>query len=266
VPSAPALVDSRGDTRFGALAVDPRFDRTHYVYIGAIADGRAGERLFSVVRYRELNGALGEGAVIVSALPIAGDGEPSFGVDADSRIYVSMPGGSTLRDPYAGMVLRFTAGGAANGAIDGSPILAPGYQNPSGIAWDGATMWSVGADQRTPRVSAVASTLGGGALEAIARSAISVDGSDRGIRGFAAREVRDGRTVAAFAWLDDEGRLGRARIRADATVERLDAVLFDAARLPTAFAIGAAGEIYAAVPGSAGTFSVLRLTAQGGKF
>ena len=129
--SAPALIDARADTQFVALAVDPRFNRTRSVYVGTIDRGRAGERLFSVARYRELNGVLAEGAVIVSMLPLADDGKPSLALDADARIYVSLPGGPTTRDAYAGNVLRFTPDGSADGAISGSPILAVGYERPA---------------------------------------------------------------------------------------------------------------------------------------
>ena len=112
----------------------------------------------------------------------------------------------------------------------------------------------------------MASARGGDAVEAIARFALGLNGPERGIREFAAREVRDGQNGGALAWLDVDGRLDRLRIGADGSVARLEAVLFDAARPPAAFAIGAGGETYAAVPDAGGTFSVVRLTAQGGKF
>ena len=70
-----------------------------------------------------------------------------------------------------------------------------------------------------------------------------------------------------LAWLDDEGRLDRVRVRDDVAVEQFESVVFDPAWAPSALTIGTDGQIYAAVPASSGTFRVVRLTVdQGGKF
>ena len=66
------------------------------------------------------------------------------------------------------------------------------------------------------------------------------------------------------AWLDDEGVLTRARVRDGASMERESIPLEP--DVAVAVALGASGEVYAAVRRANGSFSLVRVPAQGGKF
>jgi hypothetical protein len=232
-----------GGTRFGALAVDPRLivlrlrrrDRRR-------TRGRAPLQRRAVC---ELNGALGEGAVIVSrcrSLAMATvvrrrRGQPHLRLDA-GRLNAPR---SVCRDGARASQPGICERNDRRIADSGS-----GYQNPSGISWDGATM-ERRRNERTPRVSAVASTLGSGAVDAIARSAIGVNGSDRE----SADLPREIGTTDRGSVHGSTTRSPRSRVFAPTRRSATDAVLFDTARLPARSRSGG-WRIYAAVPGSAG--------------
>ena len=106
----------------------------------------------SVVRYREVGNALGEGAVIVAGLPFVVGRDASLAVDADRRLYVALPAtavGDPRADRYAGMVLRFEDDGTAVRA-DGAaaPVFSPGYSEPTSLVWsrEGNRLWLAGRD------------------------------------------------------------------------------------------------------------------------
>ena len=136
----PALTAAASAVLTG-LVLDPAFADTRLVYVGVVEESSGGNRQLSIVRYREVANALGEGAVIVAGLPLPATGTPSLAVDAARRLYVAMPAappGDPRPDRYAGMVLRFESDGTAvrDDGVD-APIFSRGYAQPTALAWTG---------------------------------------------------------------------------------------------------------------------------------
>lgn len=148
---AAALSAERGST-LAALALDPAFGDTGFVFVGIISGGADGDRQMDVVRYREVANILGEPAVVIAGLPLPAIGDASLTVDAARRLYVAMPAasGAAHAERYAGMVLRFEHDGTAvHGDGADAPVLSPGYAQPTSLSWIGARneLWLAGAGE-----------------------------------------------------------------------------------------------------------------------
>jgi glucose/arabinose dehydrogenase len=154
VEAVPALVldnfvaepDAR---RVLSLALHPDFAATGFVYVLHGSEGRGGESVFRLSRYREAGGVLGERAVLLDEIPLAsraGSGSVRFGLDR--RLYVAFDDGD---DParvgsagtYSGKVLRLNDDGSTpDDQPAGTPVLATGLGSPCGLDWDAAgTLW-----------------------------------------------------------------------------------------------------------------------------
>lgn len=146
----PALTVNEGE-RIAGLAVETDFERGRTVYVASAAEG-AGEDDATVTRFRELQNVLGEGAVIVSGLPIPKDADMPIAVDAEQRVYVAVPAFAemtrTSRLAYNGLVLRFTRDGGAAGVDRTSPAFARAYEQPASLSFDGSErrLWIAGAN------------------------------------------------------------------------------------------------------------------------
>jgi len=152
-----ALRAETAGTSLVQLAVDPAFAQSGIVLVAEIArSSRDGRRELGIRRYRMLGNVLGEGAHIVSGIPISDSGEPHLALDTRGRLYVAMPREPDRRrgyGPYDGLILRFNVDGSVpreNRA--GSPIVAIGYARPTGLAWDpgGQRLWLSGIDRSQP--------------------------------------------------------------------------------------------------------------------
>jgi hypothetical protein len=149
--ASPAL-SVNADSTIAALALDPFFEQTRLVYLGVVTRNADGGRQLDVVRYREVANQLGERAVVVAGLPLSDAGDAALAVDAARRLYVALPGvaGDTARaERYAGMVLRFeNDGSSVRGDGGDAPVFAPGYVQPTSLAWasPGSEVLLVGRD------------------------------------------------------------------------------------------------------------------------
>lgn len=137
----PALTISDAAVRLSGIALDSAFTTTHFVYVGEVEVARDGSHELSVVRYRELQGVLGERAVIIPALAFPSGAEGVFTTDSAGRIYVAMPSAEdarSTRDAYNGFILRFNPNGTVPSQnSNASPILARGFDQPSAFVWNG---------------------------------------------------------------------------------------------------------------------------------
>ena len=135
--------------RITDVAVGPDFASTRHLYVGVTHPDAGITQNFSIVRYRYVHGRMGEAAVIVAGLPVVNSQSPRMTIDRVGRIYVAMPAGDgTLRDPYAGMILRFNADGTTpEKARAASPILAAGFAIPTGLTADAESIWALGFDR-----------------------------------------------------------------------------------------------------------------------
>jgi glucose/arabinose dehydrogenase len=140
-----------------ALAVDPDFERTHFVYALDVTAGAA--PAFRLSRYREAGGRLGQRAVLLGDVPAAG--QPSGGVafGTDGQLYVAFDDGG---DPerarrlgsYNGKVLRLDPdGGVPSDRRDGTPVFASNFRSPRSLSWDPATASLWIADPAIARVA-----------------------------------------------------------------------------------------------------------------
>ncbi|HLG59060.1 MAG TPA: PQQ-dependent sugar dehydrogenase [Vicinamibacterales bacterium] len=139
---SPALTLPDPESRIVGLAVDRRIPSTHAVFVAWTESARGGS-LLNVTRYRELQGALGEGATIVSGVPIPAGARAPLAVDGDGLLYVALPAGEETapdrRDqaPFGGVVLRVDRDGLTPPANPRtSPIISNGYAQPSTLAFD----------------------------------------------------------------------------------------------------------------------------------
>jgi glucose/sorbosone dehydrogenase len=151
---APAAVTS--DTaRFMSLAVDPQFIVTHLIYAAEAEMSADGAVRVNIARYRELDGTLGERAVVISGLAVPRDGTAPLALDGSGHLYVALPQmNSRGIDSYAGMVLRFrTDGSLPADSRAASPLFARGAAEPAALDWEQSSnsLWLV--DAPSPGVS-----------------------------------------------------------------------------------------------------------------
>lgn len=185
--------------RITGIAIDPAFAETGLVFVGEAAEGRDGADVLSVVRYRSVHGALGEGATVLTGFGLPRDAAAPLALDAWRRLYVALPDPGTLErthDPYAGRVLRVAAdGGVPSDNPLGSPVIAGGFARPDAMTWVGprAQLWLAGRDVGRPPESRVlpASTLDEEMWGSLASLAVLPDVDGRGARVFAVSRSGD---------------------------------------------------------------------------
>jgi glucose/arabinose dehydrogenase len=162
-----------GDVRVQAtaLALDPQFERTHYVYTLSIAKARDGAPTFTVARFREVGGTLGDRIVLlgdVRASASRPSGALRFG--PDGKLFVAFDDGErpqAAQDLASnnGKVLRLNPNGTTpDDQAGASPLYSLAYRSPRGVDWDSSSklLWVLdAADGRPSRISVV--DAGGGA-------------------------------------------------------------------------------------------------------
>jgi len=159
VDEAPAAQVSQAAARISALALDPRFAATHLVLVGETRTTERG-RLLDVVRYRELNGILGEPAVVVVGLRLEGSGDVHLAMDEQGDIFVASPGPTPA---VAGSLLRFGIDGSVpRDNPRSSPTVGAGPAMPRALAAVGGGMlWSIDGAGQGQSFSVGAATRGG---------------------------------------------------------------------------------------------------------
>ncbi|MEE9202513.1 MAG: PQQ-dependent sugar dehydrogenase [Dehalococcoidia bacterium] len=128
------------------LALDPEFEKNHFLYVYyTYREGR--ELRNRVVRLTEAGGRAGEPVVLLEGIPgatIHDGGRLGFG--PDGRLYITA--GDSAREllapeltSLAGKVLRLNPDGSIpqDNPFPGSPVFTYGHRNPQGLAWQPAT-------------------------------------------------------------------------------------------------------------------------------
>src|SRR4029079_18764979 len=109
------------------------------------APSRSGAMVFTVARFREVSGTLGDRAIILDGVPAARTPSAALRFGPDGKLYAAFDdGGDPARRQDAasfnGKVLRFNADGTTPAdAAGGSPVVAAGYGSPIAIDWDRVT-------------------------------------------------------------------------------------------------------------------------------
>jgi glucose/arabinose dehydrogenase len=197
-----------------ALAVDPHFDRTHYVYAIVTASSRTGGLAFGLVRYREASNTLADRIVLLDDIPASPDGPSAslrFGVDGKLFAAFDDAGRHGLAGDWAspnGKILRLNPDGTTPGDQEGgTPLYSYPYGSPRGLDWQATSRMLWIADRsglESGRLSVVTSSgvrTRGMIRRAMALPPETVPSSIAFYRGDRISAFRDNLLVAS-----DEGR------------------------------------------------------------
>ena len=164
-PSVAARVTAE-DSALRSIALAPDFDRSGLLFAAYLTSDRQRWAL-RVVRLREVNGQLGQAAMIGSFEVPAGDvaGLARFGPDA--RLHVAVGGDSASQDialdaarpsSMAGKILRLRDDGTTpEDSVANSPVFSSGHRDPRGLAWlpRDRSLWEVERDERGDEINRI---------------------------------------------------------------------------------------------------------------
>ena len=246
-----------------ALAFDPKFDRTHFLFVLHTLQADDGSMSFAITRFREARDTLADAVVLLDHVPAARDhaaGRLRFG--PDGKLYAAFddagdPAAAADLAAWNGKMLRLNADGTTPDDQAGlSPVFSFAYRAPVGIGWDAAhRLWVAdAADANDARLSIVAAS--GSArtravtLGTVALPRATVPSDIAFYHGDLLPSFADNLLIASAA-----GRhLLRARIDPNDDTHILDseALLQDRVGPVYAVAIGPDGAIYFATAGAVG--------------
>ena len=158
------------DDRALSIAIDPQFERTHFVYALSTSRSRDDELTFTLARFREANDTLADRVVLLDDVRASAPrpaGSLRFG--ADGKLLVAFDDGADRARvddlaSYNGKILRLNPNGTTpDDQAGGSPLYSLAYRSPKGFDWDPATgvLWIVDAvDGDDARISAVVAAAG----------------------------------------------------------------------------------------------------------
>jgi glucose/arabinose dehydrogenase len=154
----PALIlddiATTGDGGLMALVLDPKFDRTHFVYLIYTRPTRSGS-VFCLARFREVGDTLAERVILldnVSAAPSHPTASLRFG--PDGKLYAAFDDGGDARragdmGSFNGKILRLNPDGTTPDDQAGfTPVYASDYRFPRGLDWQAGTglLWTLDSD------------------------------------------------------------------------------------------------------------------------
>ena len=132
------------------LAIDPAFAETRFVYALYTAASADGGTAFTVARFREVAGRLGERVVLLADVAAAPVPAASIAFGPDAKLYVALDNGGAedggRQAAYNGKLLRLNPDGTTPADAAGrSPIYSAQYQSPRGFDWHPKTgaLWIV---------------------------------------------------------------------------------------------------------------------------
>lgn len=142
-----------GNGRLLALAFDPKFVRTRYVFAIYTASSRSGGLMFCLARFREVSGTLGDRAILLDGVPASSAPKASLRFGPDEKLYAAFDDGGDARRAgdlasWNGKILRLNSDGTTPADQAGlTPVYADGYRSPAGLDWDprSATLWAADA-------------------------------------------------------------------------------------------------------------------------
>jgi hypothetical protein len=141
-----ALADTfDGSIQLLAIALDPQFARTHAVFTISAAPSRSGPTAFTLARFRESGGTLGDRAILLDGVAASASPAAALRFGPDDKLYAAFDDGGDSRrrqDPssFNGKVLRLEADGTTPAdAHGGTPVVAAGYGSPIAMDWDPVT-------------------------------------------------------------------------------------------------------------------------------
>jgi len=243
--------------RFAEAALDPQFASNGLAYVSVLRPRDAETMEMDIVRHRYVAGAFGEPAAVVSGITVPVGRAAPFVVGDDGLLYVAAPANESRRDAYGSSVLVFDRDGATPRGT-ASPIVAAGFDRPSGLAWDSQRRraWLAGQDQAGSAGVKVIRRMavdGQGATDARDAAMAEAAVAQHPIVDIAVRPNAEGLVVATDRDLVALALDGSAPHRVD----------LEAYGTPIAVSLGAGGERYVAVrrrPADGGGFVLLKIS------
>jgi len=133
----------RGEAPILAIALDPEFDRTRFVFAIYAAPSRSGEPVFTLARFRESSNTLADRIVLLDGIPAAAPSPAAalrFG--ADGKLYAAFDDGGDPRRSgdgasLNGKMLRLNPDGTTPDDQAGStPVYSQGFRAPVSFDFD----------------------------------------------------------------------------------------------------------------------------------
>jgi glucose/arabinose dehydrogenase len=234
-----------------AIAFDPDFQNTHFVFVLYTADSSQGAPVY-LARYRELRGTLAQRAVLFQwALEGVASAAMRFG--PDRKLYVAVGGSGS-----DGRVFRLNPDGTMPTDQAGTtPAIAGGVLGARGLAWDvrNAILWIVDDDSELAHLSGMSLSAPPVRASVRARRNLQVGaGSIAFYTGTAIPEMRNNALIASR-----EGYILRVRFADDDAAEVQEAErLIDSRVGPIrVVTIGLDGAIYFCTDSTVGKLSAI---------
>jgi Glucose / Sorbosone dehydrogenase len=159
----PILALNDDQARIAGLAVDVwSFPENRFVFVAWTDQTQSGQLQLNVTRYREVANTLGEGATILTGIPVPRDIPSSIAVDRLGHVYVAVPAlDSRSSSPESGIVLRITRDGRVppDNRL-GLPAFASGFSTPTSLFLDPdqRRIWVAGRNAGSPYAIGVVPT------------------------------------------------------------------------------------------------------------
>jgi aldose sugar dehydrogenase len=236
-----------------SLAIDPGFERTHFIFVVHTVELNRG-MVFRLSRYRELRGRLAERAVLfeTEAPSVPASAVSRFG--PDGKLYLAANGGAAQ-----GRLFRLAPDGTLPRDQAGTtPAIAAGIENARGIGWDPVSglLWIADESDGTAHVSSVA--LSPPPVRAIVRGRDAIEGGIRSLKFYTSDAIPEIRNEALLA--SAEGYIQRLRVGAEdpTKVERSGRLLENAVGPIHVVTAAPDGSIYFCTEDSLGRLSSIR--------
>lgn len=154
-PAAQVISEPLPGSRLLAIALDPRFDETHFLYALWSEPVRNGEPSFTLARFTESRGVLYDRAVLMDGVAAAVDPHGMVRFGPDGKLYVAFDDANdTARvadlASRNGKVLRINADGTTPDDQDKlTPVFAYGFRTPHALDWQPSTreLWVADANE-----------------------------------------------------------------------------------------------------------------------
>ena len=139
-----------------AIALDPQFSSTHFVYLIYTTRSHRDVLTFRLARFREALGTLGERAILLDGVPASQGAHAALRFGRDGKLYAAFDDGgdASLREnlsSFNGKVLRLNPDATTpSDNASATPIYAYGFESPRGLDWrpTTGTLWLAdGAEQ-----------------------------------------------------------------------------------------------------------------------
>ena len=140
-----------------AIAIDPDFNRTHFVFVIYTATASDNTPVFRLARFREVQGTLADRAVLVDSVPAApADATASLRFGPDGKLFAAFGAapdgaGAGRTTVYDTAILRFNADGSTPSDQPSlTPVYGNGFTVPGGLDWQPGTgsLWTGGKDRQ----------------------------------------------------------------------------------------------------------------------